>query len=285
MQSIVGRKFAHDPTDMPFCGLEWAIFGPHGFRPEEIVRLWQDSAGRTAGWVIIDSEDAFLYRVKPGLQGSALEREIVEWAEQSILSWRAEHGLNRRCAIFCWTGDDERVAIVTKRGYKPSEAAGVLLSRSLDGDLPSPRPPAGWAVRGVTEADVDSRAQAQFEAFSPGSHTTPEKWRYLMKNAPGYDPDLDNIAVREDGTVGAGALVWLDHDNRIGEFEPVGTRPQFQRMGLGRAILLRGLARMRERGMRTAIVGTNATNAAAIATYESVGFRICARSVEYVLEP
>jgi ribosomal protein S18 acetylase RimI-like enzyme len=106
-----------------------------------------------------------------------------------------------------------------------------------------------------------------------------------MKNAPGYEPDLDNIAVRADGIVGAGALVWLDHANRIGEFEPVGTRPQFQRMGLGRAILLRGLAKMRERGMRTAIVGTNATNAAAIATYESVGFRACARSVEYVLAP
>jgi ribosomal protein S18 acetylase RimI-like enzyme len=40
---------------------------------------------------------------------------------------------------------------------------------------------------------------------------------------------------------------------------------------------------MCERGMQTAIVGTNKTNDAAIAAYQSVGFEICNRSTEYVL--
>jgi ribosomal protein S18 acetylase RimI-like enzyme len=105
-----------------------------------------------------------------------------------------------------------------------------------------------------------------------------------MQQAPGYDADLDNIAVREDGVTGAGALVWVDEEQHTAEFEPVGTRPQFQRMGLGRAVQLRGLARMRGRGAQTAFVRTNATNAPAIALYESVGFGIVARSVEYVLQ-
>jgi ribosomal protein S18 acetylase RimI-like enzyme len=40
---------------------------------------------------------------------------------------------------------------------------------------------------------------------------------------------------------------------------------------------------MQQRGVRAAYVRTNATNARAIAAYESVGFEICARAVEYVL--
>jgi ribosomal protein S18 acetylase RimI-like enzyme len=38
---------------------------------------------------------------------------------------------------------------------------------------------------------------------------------------------------------------------------------------------------MRERGMTTAIVGTNAANAPAIALYQSVGFEIVNRMTAY----
>jgi ribosomal protein S18 acetylase RimI-like enzyme len=140
-------------------------------------------------------------------------------------------------------------------------------------------------IRGLRPEDIDSRATCQSEAFAPGSRTTPATWRHLLANAPGYDPDLDSVAVAPDGTVAAAAVAWLDHANRVGEFEPVGTRPSCQRRGLGRAVLLRGLSRMRERGMTTAIVRTNATNDPAIALYRSVGFSIVNTSTEYELTP
>jgi ribosomal protein S18 acetylase RimI-like enzyme len=79
-------------------------------------------------------------------------------------------------------------------------------------------------------------------------------------------------------------MAWLDIENAVGEFEPVATRPSYQRRGLGKAVLLRGLRKMRERAMRTAIVQTNASNDAAIALYQSVGFRIVGRSAEYALD-
>jgi ribosomal protein S18 acetylase RimI-like enzyme len=283
MKRICGRSFASDPGDMPFGGLEWIVFGPHGFPPTEIIEIWEDDRAELVGWALLDRADSFEFRLSGDLSGTSLEREVVEWGERGVIEWRRNNGLDSRCAVVCWSDDRERIELFAHRGYKPSDHASVLFSRSLDAPIDAPAPPAGWAVRGLSESDIDSRAETQYEAFSPGSKTTPATWRYLMKNAPGYDADLDNVAVNADGVVGAAALVWIDETNEIGEFEPVGTRPRFQRQGLGGAVLLRGLAKMRERGMKTAIVGTNATNAPAIAAYQSVGFKICNRSTEYVL--
>jgi mycothiol synthase len=54
----------------------------------------------------------------------------------------------------------------------------------------------------------------------------------------------------------------------------VGTHPDFQRKGLGKAVMLEGFRRLRAGGMRQAIVSTFEDNLAAIKLYESVGFQI-----------
>ncbi len=284
MKRIAGRVFSRVPSH-PFGGLEWVVFGPHGFPPHEVVEMWEDGRGEAIGWALLGSADSFDYRVVPDALGTPIEEAILRWGMRRILAWRAANGLDARCGVDCWGGDQSRIEILARHGFRATDRGGVLFSQGLERDIPPPRAPDGWTVRGVTDADIDDRARTQFEAFSPGSKTTPATWRHLMANATGYDADLDNIAVAADATVGAAALAWLDNDDKCGEFEPVGTRPAFQRRGLGKAVLLRGLAQMRERGMETAIVGTNATNTAAIALYQSVGFTIVNRMTEYELTP
>jgi ribosomal protein S18 acetylase RimI-like enzyme len=56
-------------------------------------------------------------------------------------------------------------------------------------------------------------------------------------------------------------------------FEPVGTHPDFQRKGLGKAVMVEGMRRMKAAGMRRAVVGFDPNNAAAFALYTSMGFR------------
>lgn len=262
--------------------LEWKLFGPSGYPLDEIVRIWELPGGRHAAWCILGA-DAFDYQIAIDLRGSDIERDVIAWGQASVLAWRREQGLEPRCSIECFADDDGRRRLIEQLGYRASERGSLHLARSLKEPIPEPSPADGWRVCGLSEPYIDSRAETQYEAFAPGSRTTPETWRHLMKNAPGYDADLDSIAVHDDGTVGAAALVWTVDVNLIGEFEPVGTRPRFQRRGLGRAVMLRGLTKLRERGMRTACVGTNKTNAAAIALYESVGFRIRNSFIEYEL--
>ena len=89
------------------------------------------------------------------------------------------------------------------------------------------------------------------------------------------------MVVAPDGRCAAFCLFWLDPVNQVGLFEPVGTHPDFQRQGLGKALLLESLRQMKERGMESAIVLTNEGNTAAIRLYESVGFQATNKMLDF----
>jgi ribosomal protein S18 acetylase RimI-like enzyme len=112
------------------------------------------------------------------------------------------------------------------------------------------------------------------------SKVTLEAYR-RMRGIAGYTPELDLVAVAPDGTFAAYCICWLDPVNKIGEFEPVGTRSAFRGKGVGKAVMLEGLRRLRAFGMQTAIVCSVGSNTAAWKLYESVGFRAYNRSFDY----
>ena len=89
----------------------------------------------------------------------------------------------------------------------------------------------------------------------------------------------DCVVEGPDGRFAAYCLCWPDDENAVGEFEPVGVRPEFRRRGLGAAVCTFALRRLHEEGGRQAIV--YCTTEPACALYESVGFRIHASLVAY----
>ena len=98
-------------------------------------------------------------------------------------------------------------------------------------------------------------------------------YKNVMKLS-GYRRDLDLVAVTGDGEFVACCTCWLDSENKVGEFEPVGSLPAFRRRGLMRAVMTEGLRRLKTLGAESAVVGTNAFNVPAIRLYESCGFQI-----------
>ena len=73
----------------------------------------------------------------------------------------------------------------------------------------------------------------------------------------------------------ASTIMWLDEANKTAEFEPVGTHPDYQRLGLGRAMLLHGMHLVREAGashITVACLGAPG-HPKARGLYYSVGFR------------
>ncbi|WP_371357296.1 GNAT family N-acetyltransferase [Hydrocoleum sp. CS-953] len=65
----------------------------------------------------------------------------------------------------------------------------------------------------------------------------------------------------------------------------LGTRRGFRKRGLGKAMLLSGMQRLRDVGMDKALLGVDAENpSGATRLYESVGFRKVHTNIFYVKE-
>lgn len=67
-----------------------------------------------------------------------------------------------------------------------------------------------------------------------------------------------------------------------GEVYVVGVDPEYQGLGLGRAVTVMGLEHLRERGVTEAMLYVDADNTAAIATYSRLGFTRFAVDVVYL---
>ena len=95
--------------------------------------------------------------------------------------------------------------------------------------------------RGDLVSDVD-KGEAHARAFGYVEETVYRERSPIgyqaMSETPDYRPDLDLYVLSKDHEIAAFATMWYDQQNRIGILEPVGTIPQYRRMGLGRACIM-----------------------------------------------
>jgi mycothiol synthase len=255
--------------------------------PQEHIRLWHDAEGKLVGYAILGEDPSFDCQVLPGYAWSGIESEAMTWAETRLAElvqgdaqqWGGNLVSGAR------QDDVDRIAFLEQHGFRyRGEFAEVNLLRSLDEPVPESAIPAGFTVRAVAEAgEISKRASAQREVWRPWTvgEVSDDDYAYLMR-LPGYDRDLDVVAVTPEGVLAAYVNGWIDPVNRIGDFGPVGALPAYRRQGLTRAVLLEGLRRMRARGMDRVCVSTGVSNTPALRLYESVGFRIVNRYLDYV---
>jgi ribosomal protein S18 acetylase RimI-like enzyme len=225
------------------------------------ARLWLDGDVLVAwGWAVgWRSPRGLSYELRPGYE--ELLDQIVEWARPEVTTVR--------------DGDERSAATLRRHGFEHDPAAPWIRwnSRRLD-EIEEPAVPPGYRL--TTMADdggFASRAAAHRSAFAP-SRFTDEVYEAVRSEAP-WRADLDCVAVDPAGEVAAYALAWLDEPNRVGELEPVGVRADEQRCGLGRAVCLYALQRLRAEGAETALVGSRGDDdyPGPRALYESIGFR------------
>ncbi|MFS0705802.1 mycothiol synthase [Cellulomonas sp. 179-A 9B4 NHS] len=106
---------------------------------------------------------------------------------------------------------------------------------------------------------------------------------------PWFDPAGFLLAERDGQLLGsvwtkvhpAGEAPDAQPGEEVGEIYVVGVDPDAQGLGLGRALTALGLAHLRDRGLRTAILYTGAENTVAVHTYERAGFARAAVDVMY----
>lgn len=132
-------------------------------------------------------------------------------------------------------------------------------------------PPENFTIRELAgAAEVEAYVALHRAAF--GTENMTVGWRRRTLSHPLYRPDLDLVAVANDGTLAAFCIGWFDPVRRVGQIEPLGVHPDRQHMGLGRAILAEALARLRALGAESVLVDAYNVGDAALATYQSAGF-------------
>jgi mycothiol synthase len=254
--------------------------------PREHIRLWHDREGQMTGYAILGDDSSFDWQVLPDPQGPAIGVEALAWAETRLMELRSRDPERWGGALTSGARQDDegRRAFLERHGFRPATYREVNLMRSLADPIPAPATPTGCQIRAVAGAsEVSNRASVQREVWHPWTvgNVSDDDYARLMR-LPGYDRDLDIVAVAPNGVMAAYVNAWIDPLNRIGDFGPVGTRPAYRRHGLARAVLVEGLRRLQASGMERVSVSTGEFNAPALRLYESVGFAMENRYIEYV---
>lgn len=206
---------------------------------------------------------------------------MITWAEGWGTS-RANPGSTHLHKLWVAEGDDFQRWHLDERGFRPT-AWGTDFLYDLDTPFPAAKAPQGYTLRLCRDlAEVSERARAQYGAFTNKMPfvTYIERFRTFMQTGA-YAAALDVVAADPDGKIGAFCIAWPDEETRQGHFEPVGTHPDFQRKGLGTAVMLEALRLLQERGMHSASVCTPESNVGATAFYKALGFRVTNRLGTY----
>lgn len=264
--------------------LTWQLFmyTRETFRPEERIVLWERPDGEIAGfgWYVPKGTEVVI-QVDPRLRGTPAWRVVYE----AFLAWAGEQRAADATArspltIVEFETDADFAALAAGHRFRRIDEPPMRFHhRTLGDDLPAPVLPEGWAVRPPREDELAQRVEIHREVWAP-SRFTLDGYRQL-RAAPGYDPELDLVAVGPDGVFGAYAICWHDEANRSGEFEPVGAREAFRGRGLAKAVIHEGLRRLRAKGCTDAYVSTTEDREAACRLYLAAGFRVVNRWVAY----
>ncbi|MBM3696773.1 MAG: GNAT family N-acetyltransferase [Actinobacteria bacterium] len=258
--------------------------------PQQHVHLWHDSEGRLMAYALLGEDPMIDWQVGRGHEWSGVEAEALAWAEErvAVLRCAGPERWGGPLAARARQDDPRRVTFLEGHGFRyRGEFTEVDMIRSLGGSVPEAVVPEGFRVRGVSgPEEASERASAEREVWLPATvgEIDGDDYARLMR-LPGYRRELDVVAVASDGTIAAYVNCWLDPVNRIGNFGPVGARPAFRRRGLTRAVLLEGMRRLQAAGMDRVCVSTGEANHAARCLYESVGFAVVDRCLDYVKAP
>lgn len=159
-------------------------------------------------------------------------------------------------------------------------------------ELPEPVYPPGIVVRSMAERpDLRAVWQATDEAFCDHwghTETTLEEWEHWM-TAPDYRAEQWLIAWDAEKDEVAGVCLNgadPDHNERVGRQEGwvhvLAVRRPYRRQGLGRALLLAGMAGLQQEGLVYAMLGVDTENlTGALRLYEGAGFRAVKKYVGY----
>ena len=239
---------------------------------EDVISLWKVNDSLVA-MLNPDTPGEAFFQVHPGFHTQPLLGEMLDVAEEKLAKQKEDGGKE----LIAWvTGEDTLFKdLLTERGYVRSKYfAEHMRRRFLTQPVADSVPPSGYTVRALgDESELPARSWLSWKVFHPDEPDEKYQgweWYKNVQRIPLYNRNLDIVAVADDGELAAFCTVWVDDVTHTAVFEPVGTHPNHQKRGLGKAVMSEGLRCARELGATLATVSSYTTHAHAL--YESMGF-------------
>ncbi|HSL44783.1 MAG TPA: GNAT family N-acetyltransferase [Anaerolineales bacterium] len=264
--------------DFAWSLLRWDYWRWHGnenifhYRLEDVITLWE-AKGQIAAMLNPEALGEAFFQVHPSCHSAELFCEMLDIAEQKLPELK-EDGKKE---LIAWVNAEDAVFkdILTRQGYTRSKfKAEHMRRRSFTQPVPDCVPPVGYTVRALgDESELPARSWLSWKAFHPDEPDEKYQgweWYKNIQRVPLYRRDLDIVAVAADGELAAFCTVWFDDITRTAVFEPVGTHPDHQKRGLGKAVMSEGLRRAQRLGATLATVSSYSPGAHAL--YDSMGF-------------
>jgi ribosomal protein S18 acetylase RimI-like enzyme len=253
------------------------LFAPGEATPQH-TRLWFDAHDQLIACAIVQLPYRNLYWfIRPGHTTAELEDAISAFGGHEVRAFNLARGEAGTLDTLCRDNDAARVAFLERHDFARQDKGTHLMLRPLADPIPDPVLPPGFTVRAVAgEPEVEAYVALHRAAFGTENMTVAHRL-VVMRDAD-YRAAGDLVAVAPDSTLAAFCVCQIHPaenaaaGQRWGWTDPVGTRPAYQRRGLGRALLLAGMRYLRAQGMATATLFALSTNPA-VRLYEAVGYR------------
>jgi mycothiol synthase len=239
---------------------DWAAPGIDLARDAWIV----EEAGDMLGYALLDDRGAALVTVPPANEGRGVGTALREAAEARAVA-RGQAIVRQYVAA---SNEAARTHLLAA-GYWPAYSY-FRMRMELDR---APEPPADVPVRAFSRGADDAPVHALVEeamAGVPGNEPRSlESWQAAKVDKEGWDASLWLLHEDADGL--AGVVLCERFQDGVGYVDYLAVAPRCRGRGLGRALLLHGLAALRAAGLSVAELSVQGENASATRLYESVG--------------
>jgi len=273
-----GVSLRNDRHDFAWSLLRWDYWRWHvnenifKLNLPDVISLWETD-GQIVAMLNPDSPGEAFFQIHPDFHDEVLISGMLEVAESELFN-KKDDGTKE---LIAWVNADDELSkkLFTELGYSRSKfLAEHMRRRTFTKPVPAPVLPEGYAIRALGDEDeLPARSWLSWKVFHPDEPDEDYKgweWYRNIQRVPLYRRDLDILAIAPDGELAAFCTIWFDDVTRTAVFEPVGTHPEHQKRGLGKAVMAEGLRRAERLGATLATVSSYGK--AAHALYESMGF-------------
>lgn len=263
--------------------------------PYRITSTWQEHgcqlgiwerANQIIAWAVFQPPWWNLdFALHSSLQGSEIEQEIFLWGKEQMANYSKRTGEDFWGSVEIFEDNPhapQTIKNLEAVGFAPFDWAIIRFELDLSEQLPQVQLPVGYKIRPLQGmSEVQTYVNLHRAAF--GSERMSVEWRTRTLQHPAYRPELDLI-VENDEAIPVGFCVCWQREG-IGQIEPLGVHPDYQGMGLGKALEISAYQTLKNHGVGLIKVDHASFNESAIALSLKTGFRQRNKALRYYIDP